>query len=114
MSQMVGDTHIIKVKPPTDVLELPEAKKVYEAQGIPNANLAERIAHVKQTVFNGKRLVIFSGGAAKGTDALLEEIHGLATGGADGSIIGRHAFQRPRDEALSLLSEIVGIYKAVK
>lgn len=113
MAALLG-AHIIKVKPPTDVLELPEAKKVYEAEKIEGDTLAKRIAHIKQTTFNGKRLVIFSGGAAKGTDAVLEEIRGLADGGGDGSIVGRNAFQRSRPEALDLLSEIVSIYKNAK
>lgn len=103
--------HVIKVKPPTDVLEQSDAKKVYESENVPIGSLAERIAHVKQSCFNGRRIVIFSGGGAKGNDAVLEEIQGIADGGGDGSIIGRNCFQRPRDEALALLSEIVGIYK---
>jgi class I fructose-bisphosphate aldolase len=104
--------HIIKVKPPTAHIEQAEAKKVYEKEKIPVGTLAERVRHVKQATFNGKRLVIFSGGAAKGTDDVLEEIRGIRDGGGDGSIIGRNAFQRPREEALTLLNDIVGIFKS--
>ncbi len=103
--------HVIKVKPPTAELELDAAKKVYEAEQIPIATLAERIQHVIQSAFNGKRIVIFSGGAAKGTDAVLEEIRGLAAGGAFGSIIGRNAFQRPKAEAIQLLHQVMDIHK---
>lgn len=103
--------HVIKVKPPTAHIEQAEAKKVYEKEKIPVSTLAERVKHVKQATFNGKRLVIFSGGAAKGTAEVLDEIRGIRDGGGDGSIIGRNAFQRPRDEALALLSEIVGVFK---
>jgi fructose-bisphosphate aldolase, class I len=110
MAALLG-AHIIKVKPPTDFLELPEAKKVYEAEKIPAATMAERIAHVKQATFGGRRLVIFSGGNAKSNEDVLEEIRGIAAGGGDGSIIGRNCFQRPRDEALKLLSDIIDIYK---
>lgn len=110
MAALLG-AHIIKVKPPTDVLELKEAKKVYEEEKIPSATLDKRIAHVKQAVFNGKRLVIFSGGAAKGKAELLKEISSIAKGGGDGSIVGRNAFQRPKEEALELLAEIIAIYK---
>lgn len=113
MAALLG-AHIIKVKPPTDFLEQKEAKKVYEEQKIPANTLAERIAHIKQSTFNGRRIVIFSGGAAKSHGDVIDEIKGIAKGGGDGSIIGRNAFQRPRDEALSLLDEIVGIYKAAK
>lgn len=110
MAALMG-AHIIKVKPPTDVLEQDEAKKAYEKANVPIGTMAERIAHVKQASFAGRRLVVFSGGGAKGTDALLQEIQGIKDGGGDGSIIGRNTFQRPRDEALKLLAEIVGIYK---
>ena len=99
MAALLG-AHIIKVKPPTDHLEQDEAKKVYESVGLPRAELA------------GRRIVIFSGGASKDRDGLLEEIRGLRDGGANGSIIGRNTFQRPRDEALALLSDIIGIYKS--
>ena len=110
IAALIG-AHIIKVKPPTAFLENAEAKKVYEKQNIPIKTLAERIAHVKQTTFGGKRIVIFSGGAAKGNDEIYEEIRGLRDGGANGSIIGRNTFQRPREEALALLDGIVKIFK---
>ena len=104
----------MKVKPPTAFIEQAEAKKVYEKEKIAIGTLAERIAHVKQTVFGGRRLVIFSGGGAKSSAEVLDEIRGIAAGGGDGSIMGRNAFQRPKPEALQLLSDIVGIYKATK
>jgi class I fructose-bisphosphate aldolase len=65
-----------------------------------------------QASFAGRRIVVFSGGAAKDRDGLMAEIRGLRDGGANGSIIGRNTFQRPREEALDLLSEIIGIYKS--
>ena len=111
MAALLG-AHIIKVKPPTDVLEQPEATKVYEQVKLPRAELAARIRHIMQASFAGRRIVVFSGGAAKDRDGLLEEIRGLRDGGANGSIIGRNTFQRPRDEALDLLSDIMGIYKS--
>jgi class I fructose-bisphosphate aldolase len=102
--------HIVKVKPPKDLVEHAEAKKVYEEQRIPTKTLADRVRHVVQSSFNGKRIVIFSGGEAKGTDAVLEEIRGLKEGGAFGSIMGRNAFQRPKPEALKLLADVMKIY----
>jgi len=110
MAALVG-AHIIKVKPPTEHLEQDAAKAVYEKTGVPRAILAERVRHIMQSSFAGRRIVIFSGGAAQDRDGLLEEIRGLRDGGANGSIIGRNTFQRPRREALALLSEIIGIYK---
>jgi class I fructose-bisphosphate aldolase len=102
--------HIVKVKPPNDFVEVPAAKKVYEAQHIPTKTLADRVRHVVQSAFNGKRIVIFSGGEAKGTDEVLAEIRGIREGGGFGSIMGRNAFQRPKAEALKLLAEVMKIH----
>ena len=98
--------HVIKVKPPTSHIEQDAAKKVYEAQGIPVASMAERAKHICDSAFAGKRIVIFSGGEAKSTPELLEEVKGLAQGGAFGSIMGRNAFQRPKKEAIELLKQV--------
>ncbi len=106
--------HIIKVKPATEKIEQDAARKVYESENIPIGTLAERTRHVVQSSFGGRRIVIFSGGAAKGTDAVLEEIQGLADGGAFGSIMGRNAFQRPKAEALELLKTVQEIYRKAK
>ncbi len=103
--------HIIKIKPPTAHLEQPEAKKAFEKAKIPIDTLADRIRYCVKAAFNGKRILIFSGGAAKGTDEVLEEIRQINAGGAFGSIVGRNAFQRPRAEGLDLLSKIIGIYQ---
>jgi len=104
--------HIIKVKPPKDLVEHPEAKKVYEKYAIPTKTLPERVRHVIQSAFNGRRIVIFSGGEAKGTEEVLAEVKGIAEGGAFGSIMGRNAFQRPKAEALKLLEAVMKIYGA--
>ncbi|MGZ3725337.1 MAG: class I fructose-bisphosphate aldolase [Pseudobdellovibrio sp.] len=99
--------NIIKVKPPSAHIEQAEAKKVYEAQGIKIGTMAQRIDHVVKSCFNGKRVVIFSGGEAKGTPELLEEVKQLAQGGAFGSIMGRNAFQRPKKESIELLHSVM-------
>jgi class I fructose-bisphosphate aldolase len=104
--------HIIKVKPPKDFLEQAEAKKVFEKYAIPTKTMADRVRHVVQSAFNGKRIVIFSGGEAKDTPALLEEIRGIREGGGFGSIMGRNAFQRPRAESLTLLKDVMAIFKS--
>ena len=104
--------HIVKVKLPSAKLELAEAKKVYEAQRIPMETLAERVKHVVQSAFDGRRIVIFSGGP-KSTDAtLIDEVTAIQAGGGYGSIIGRNSFQRPKAEAITLLQKIMGIYAA--
>jgi class I fructose-bisphosphate aldolase len=110
MAALLG-AHVIKVKPPTDVLWQPEARAVYEKQKIDGSTLAKRVAHVMQSAFNGRRIVVFSGGEAKDLDGLYNEIRGLRDGGANGSIIGRNTFQRPRAEALDMLDKIIAIYQ---
>lgn len=109
MAALLG-AHIIKVKPPTSYLENKEAKKVYLEKNIPIETLAERVAHVKQACFNGKRIVVFSGGANKSLDSLYEEAKEIRLGGGNGSIIGRNSFQRPKEDALMMLNEIINIY----
>ena len=106
--------HIIKVKPSTPHIEDATAKKVYDEEKIPIGTLAERTKHVIDSAFGGRRVVIFSGGPAKGKEGVLEEIQELANGGAFGSIVGRNSFQRPKDQAIELLHEIQDIFKAAK
>jgi class I fructose-bisphosphate aldolase len=110
MAALLG-AHIIKVKPPTDVLWQPEAKAVYEKQNVDISTLSKRVAHVMLSAFNGRRIVVFSGGEAKDLDGLYNEIRGLRDGGANGSIIGRNTFQRPREDALDMLDKIIAIYQ---
>ncbi len=102
--------HIVKVKPPQDFFEKQE--KVYTQNKIATKTLSERVEHVIQSSFNGKRIVIFSGGPSKGKEEILEEIRQLAKGNSFGSIVGRNVFQRPKKEALELLSKITEIYKS--
>ncbi|MCB0334117.1 MAG: class I fructose-bisphosphate aldolase [Bdellovibrionales bacterium] len=104
--------HIIKVKPPTSFIEQDAARKVYEKEGIKIETLSDRISHVIQSAFGGRRIVIFSGGAAKGDEAVLEEIKALQAGGAFGSIIGRNSFQRSKEDGVRLLRKIMDVYAA--
>jgi len=103
--------HIIKIKLSTDHLMLPEAKKVYQQQGIDIATQAARVRHCMQASFNGRRIVVFSGGAIKGADSVYDDARAIRDGGGNGSIIGRNSFQRPRDQALEMLGKLVDIYK---
>ena len=103
--------HIVKVKPPKDVVYQDEAKKVFEKFSIPTKTLADRVRHVVQSCFAGKRIVIFSGGEAKDDAAVIDEVKQIAAGGGFGSIMGRNAFQRPRDAALKLLGDVMNVYK---
>ena len=102
--------HIIKVKPPTEKIEQKAAGEALKKAKVDTSSLSKRIEHVMQSAFNGRRLVVFSGGAAKGTEAVLNEIREVAAGGSNGSIIGRNSFQRERGVALELLDAIVKIY----
>jgi class I fructose-bisphosphate aldolase len=107
MAALMG-ANIIKVKPPTAVVSLDAAKKSYA--NIDGSTLAKRVEHVMQCAFAGKRIVVFSGGEAKDLDGVFEEVRGIRDGGANGSIIGRNTFQRPKEVALEMLNKIVDIY----
>lgn len=102
--------HLIKCKPPTEKIGLPENEKIYKKIKIDT--LSERVKHIVQSAFGGKRIVIFSGGPAKEKEELLTEVREIKAGGGFGSIVGRNTFQRPEAEALQLLAQIIEIYKS--
>jgi class I fructose-bisphosphate aldolase len=102
--------HVVKVKPPTAHIEQAAAKKVYESEKIKIDTLTDRVRHVVQSAFAGRRIVIFSGGEAKGNDAMFDEIRAIRDGGGFGSIIGRNSFQRPKQDALAFLGTVMDIY----
>jgi class I fructose-bisphosphate aldolase len=103
--------HIIKVKLPSDHIAFDAARKVYEREGVPIGTMAERVAHLVQSAFDGRRIIINSGGAAKGDEAVFDEIRAIRDGGGFGSIIGRNSFQRSWDDALKFLGTVMGIYE---
>jgi class I fructose-bisphosphate aldolase len=103
--------NIIKVKPPTAFIEQADAKKAYDAAKVPLEPLSARIKHVMQAAFAGRRIVIFSGGVKETDENLLGTVRGIHDGGGYGSIIGRNSFQRPKNEAIALLSKVIDIYK---
>ena len=102
--------HIIKIKLSSDHLSLAEAKKVYESEGIDISDQAARVRHCMQASFDGRRIVVFSGGSKKGADSV-DDARAIRDGGGNGSIIGRNTFQRERGEALDMLGKIIDIYK---
>ncbi len=110
MAALMG-AHIIKVKLPTDVLFQKEGKDAYEKNDIVIKTQADRVRQIMKSAFDGRRLVVFSGGAAKGSDAVYDDARAIRDGGGNGSIIGRNSFQRPREDALELLGKLVDIYK---
>jgi class I fructose-bisphosphate aldolase len=103
--------HIIKTKLPTENLVLEEARKVYEEEHIARDTLSERVRHVVQSAFNGRRIIIFSGGAKTDEGTILDEVRAIRDGGGFGSIIGRNSFQRDRTAALSLLDQMIRVYR---
>lgn len=111
MAALCG-AHIIKVKPPTEAISFEAAKKTYEKSPVPNlGELSGRITHIVQACFGGRRLVVFSGGESGTVESMMAMARGIHAGGGNGSIIGRNTFQRPKAEALKLLSDIIGIYQ---
>ena len=108
MAALMG-AHIIKVKLPSEHIEQADAQKAYES--IDASTQASRVAHVVQSCFAGRRIVVFSGGASKGADAVFQDARDIRDGGGNGSIIGRNSFQRSREDALAMLDRLVAIYK---
>ncbi len=110
MAALLG-AHVIKVKLSTDHLEQKEAKKAYEAGKIDISTQAARVADCVKAAFAGRRIIVFSGGAAKGEDSVYDDARAIRDGGGNGSIIGRNSFQRSREDALAMLAKLVDIYK---
>ena len=108
MAALLG-AHIIKVKPPSAHIELDAAKSSYKDLDI--STLSKRVAHVMQSSFNNKRIVVFSGNAFTDMEGLLNDIRQIRDGGGNGSIIGRNTFQRPQSEALAMLNQVIDIYR---
>src|SRR5271156_4195447 len=102
--------HIVKVKLPSAHLEQEPARKVYEKEKIAIATLPERVRHVVQSTFDGRRILIFSGGPTDETSNFLEEVRAIHKGGGFGSIVGRNSFQRKKPEAIKFLQDIMNIY----
>jgi len=103
--------HIIKVKLPSAKVELAEAQKVYQKYEIPVSTLTDRVRHVVQSSFDGRRIVIFSGGATAADDQVFNEARAIRDGGGFGSIIGRNSFQRKKEDALKFLETNMGVYE---
>ena len=113
MAALMG-ANIIKVKPPSKGIDLEAAKGTYDKAKLPDDTLADRVRHVMQCCFNGKRIVVFSGGEAKDNAGILEDVRQIAAGGGNGSIMGRNSFQRSKQDALALLEQVTGIYLSRK
>jgi len=104
--------NFIKVKLPSSHIEQDAARKVYEKEKVPIETLTERVRHVVQSAFDGRRIVIFSGGGKTTDEAIFEQVQAIRDGGGFGSIIGRNSFQRPKAEALKFLARVMEIYRS--
>jgi len=103
--------HIVKVKLPTSYLEDDPTKDAFIKNNIQINTPVDRVKVIKKSCFNGRRIVVFSGGEAKNDNELLNEVKAIKEGGGNGSIVGRNCFQRPRDKALELINNMINIYK---
>ncbi len=110
IAALIG-AHVIKIKLSTDHLEVPEARKVFEEQQIDISSQAARVKECMRSAFDGRRIMVFSGGAKKGEDSVYEDARAIRDGGGNGSIIGRNSFQRERSEAMAMFDKLVAIYK---
>ncbi|MBK6897570.1 MAG: class I fructose-bisphosphate aldolase [Alphaproteobacteria bacterium] len=103
--------HIVKVKLPTEHIMQKEAQKAFDQAKIDVSTQTARVREVVRSCFNGRRIVVFSGGATKGEDSVFDDAKAIRDGGGNGSIIGRNAFQRPWNDSVALLDKIMDIYK---
>lgn len=110
MAALLG-AHVIKVKLPTDHIEQKEAKAIFDRHPIKHDQLSDRVKHVMQACFTGRRIVVFSGGAAKNAEDVFNDAVAIRNGGGHGLIIGRNSFQRSKPEALALLTQLIKIFK---
>jgi class I fructose-bisphosphate aldolase len=109
IAALIG-ANIIKIKLPSEDIEDQSAVSIYSKEMHAYKNLKNRVAHIMQVAFASKRLVVFSGGSAKAEDEIYKEVDAINQGGGNGSIIGRNSFQRPYEETVKLLSNIIKIY----
>lgn len=108
IAALIG-ANIIKIKPPSDYITK-DLSNIYKDNNINVLGLENRVKHIMQSCFNGKRIVIFSGGTMQNKEDLLEQIDLINKGGAYGSIIGRNIFKRKIYEAKDLIENIYNIY----
>ena len=111
MAALLG-AHIIKVKPPTAFLEQAEAKKVYEKEKIDISTLSAAHRAMSCRAASTAAASWCSPAAPPRTStASSTRPAAIHDGGGNGSIIGRNTFQRPREDALKMLEQIVGIFQ---
>lgn len=111
IAALIG-ANIIKVKLPSNNIEDESTMSIYSREIERYKSLKARVEHIMQVAFASRRLVVFSGGASKTENEIYEEVRAINIGGGNGSIIGRNSFQRPYEEAIKLLSNIINIYSA--
>lgn len=97
---------IIKVKLPIDGYGIASNKEMGIYDKVPTETLTDRIKLVMKAAYNGHRIVIHSGGDFANAATLADEMRAIRDGGAFGSIMGRNAFQRPREQALDLITNL--------
>lgn len=102
---------IVKVKLPTEHVEYLESESVYRTAKFDFSTLTKRVEHIVRCCFNGRRLVVFSGGETKDLANVHAEARAIRDAGGNGSIIGRNCFQRPKGEALELFGALSKIYR---
>ena len=102
--------HIVKCKTPKPIVGMKDSIKRGVYKNVSTGTVEDCIRIIMKAGFNGHRIVINSGGEARETGAILEEVRQLSSGGSFGSIVGRNAFQRSHNEAVELLHKIQDVY----
>ncbi|MGN6516386.1 MAG: class I fructose-bisphosphate aldolase, partial [Rhizomicrobium sp.] len=110
IAALIG-THIIKVKLPTSHVEQSGLTELYEKYGTNLGSLSDRVRHIMKSAFDGRRIVVFSGGGKKDENSIFDEARAIRDGGGTGSIIGRNSFQRSNADAREMLARVISIYR---
>lgn len=104
----LAGAHIVKVNLPHNYIARADSEKLYASVRCDTPE--DRVRHIMDCCFKSQRAAIFSGGAAKDAEQVVEDVKAVRLGGGTGSIIGRNIFQRPRPEALQLIEKIAQVY----
>lgn len=102
--------HIVCVSTPNSNLELDGSKTIYAENGIKVNQLVDRVRHVVQSSFNGKRIVIFSEDELVEESQYLQEAREMARGGSFGRMLSKEAFQQSKVKTLQLFRNVMDAY----
>ncbi|MCP4395429.1 MAG: class I fructose-bisphosphate aldolase [Alphaproteobacteria bacterium] len=100
--------HIINVTLPYDLIEMHKHKKAYK--NMDTANTANRVGHIVENAFNGRRIVVVSHSTTQNDSEIIDEARAIRDGGAHGSMFQFSVFKRELDAAITIMDKVGNIY----